>query len=828
MKNPSTPFPRRPTTALGLALCLAAAPTGLASIKGPYTPDASTIILLHLDEDGSGGLAANAVSGGAQFVATANPSASSPRQPTPGILGAPGAAGPTFDFGKCANLSFSNSMGLFIDANANGLADLDVNGTTPGADAIPGSTFTGPSGEFTLEALVNWPALTGSNREIVSMDNSTGAGTRPFQFRLGSSGLLEFNNIPVAGANPKTALPTVGPDAFVPNQWFHVAMTYDGAGTVTFYWTKLDNTRTGATVLATHSVPPLDLTASAVLTIGNENRATSGEGLMGLIDEVRISNVARSATDMIFDTAIPPIPPTIDPQPEDQYLGVGETLTLQSHASGTAPLSFRWQKAAGEVFSDLPGQTADTLSLPVTPDVAGDYRYIVANAFGSATSSVARVTVGAIFSGLHPTGVGPDGVLLPDDAIDPHYTIWASADALYLGPDMYAPAGVADYTGNDDHSRWITPGPTLGGVRGVYTYRTTFTLDSTEPANASLRASVLSGGALTVRLNGQPTGVANLTPAFPGPHRDLFNFTLTSGFVAGLNTLDFVVDNTAAIPNTPGGNALRVLSIRGIGPALASDLALVTHPNSQSVREGGRVTFTCLAQGRPPISYQWQGDNTPIPGATHRTLTYNPVLTGLQPSAFKVVVTSGASSLTSQTANLTLTAENHPIQTSDYTLTGYAGLPLTLPFSTLVQHAFDPDGDPITVAGFDPTGSNVLHPAEITQANAFLSYSNAPTFVGSDQFNVVLSDNFGGDVAVKINVHILAAPRVDIGPGPAGTVRLAWPAAATAQGWILRSAATITDPIINAVPGTVVTEGDRSVLYLSPAGTAQFYQLRSP
>src|SRR5688572_159680 len=251
-----------------------------ASIVAPYMPDANTILLLHLDEPSTEGITTNAVAGAASFIAAGNPSAATPRNPLPGLLGATGALGAGFNFGLCADLTFSNSIGLFMDANGNGVADLDVSAGAPGSDAISGSLFTGPSGEFTLEALVNFPSLTGGNREIISMDNSGGA--RPFQFRVTSAGLLEFNNIAVAGANPRVAIPTTGPDAFVPNQWFHVAMTYDGAGTIVFYWTRLDSARTSATVLlTTNVVSPLNITANAVLTIGNENRNTSGEGLTG-------------------------------------------------------------------------------------------------------------------------------------------------------------------------------------------------------------------------------------------------------------------------------------------------------------------------------------------------------------------------------------------------------------------------------------------------------------------------------------------------------------------------------------------------------------------
>src|SRR5262245_58410832 len=83
-----------------------------ASIVAPYTPDANTIFLLHLDEPGTEGIATNAVAGAASFIAAANPSAATPRNPLPGLLGAAGASGVGFNFGLCADLTFSNSIGL--------------------------------------------------------------------------------------------------------------------------------------------------------------------------------------------------------------------------------------------------------------------------------------------------------------------------------------------------------------------------------------------------------------------------------------------------------------------------------------------------------------------------------------------------------------------------------------------------------------------------------------------------------------------------------------------------------------------------------------------
>jgi hypothetical protein len=92
------------------------------------------------------------------------------------------------------------------------------------------------------------------------------------------------------------------------NEWFHVAVSFDGTD-LTFYWTRVANGITNANVIGTaaHSI---DLTVGGLLVIGNEARVSGGappfgtaianEGLEGRIDEVRISNIARSADAFIF------------------------------------------------------------------------------------------------------------------------------------------------------------------------------------------------------------------------------------------------------------------------------------------------------------------------------------------------------------------------------------------------------------------------------------------------------------------------------------------------------------------------------------------------
>src|ERR1035441_2585199 len=83
--------------------------------------------------------------------------------------------------------------------------------------------------------------------------------------------------------------------------------------------------------------------------------------------------------------------PNITGQPQDSTNNAGTTATFIVSADGTAPLGYRWFQTAK---NDRAGATNATLSLTnvQSSDVAG-YSVLVTNAYGSATSSVARLTV---------------------------------------------------------------------------------------------------------------------------------------------------------------------------------------------------------------------------------------------------------------------------------------------------------------------------------------------------------------------------------------------------------------------------------------------------
>jgi len=290
------------------------APAANASLRSPYTADASTPHLYHFDEAAGGSATANAGAAGANaYTIDANPATGAV---VTSVLGAGGFTG----FGNAANFGNNIDYLAAFDGNNSGAYQTDQTAAILSPDAVAMSTLgINGANPFTLEAMVKFSVNpTTSAHEILCTDSS--AGTRGFQFRItnaaptgGAAGkYLEFNLIGVAGCQRKALVPTLALDpinGYAAETWFHVAFVYTGT-TCQFYWTKVDPTITAAHALtpldgANAAAPAMTITpAAATITgpvvIGNENRAMAAEGLRGSIDEVRISTTARGAGDFLY------------------------------------------------------------------------------------------------------------------------------------------------------------------------------------------------------------------------------------------------------------------------------------------------------------------------------------------------------------------------------------------------------------------------------------------------------------------------------------------------------------------------------------------------
>ncbi len=84
--------------------------------------------------------------------------------------------------------------------------------------------------------------------------------------------------------------------------------------------------------------------------------------------------------------------------------------------------------------------------------------------------------------------------------------------------------------------------------------------------------------------------------------------------------------------------------------------AITTQPANQTAVSGQTATFSVVATGTAPLSYQWQKSGANISGATSSTYTTPAVASADNGASFRVVVTNGAGSVTSNSATLTVVA----------------------------------------------------------------------------------------------------------------------------------------------------------------------------
>jgi hypothetical protein len=248
-----------------------------------------------------------------------------------------------------------------------------------------------------------------------------------------------------------------------------------------------------------------------------------------------------------------------------------------------------------------------------------------------------------------------------------------------------------------------------------------------------------------------------------------------AGFVPMILVDRVVYDDAAPWPLAPdgGGASLQRLSDALYGneplnwkaePATAgvtnTQVGLVAptisgQPTNTSVVLNGTTTFTVVANGSGPLSYQWQHANTNLPGANSATL----IIANVQfadAGVYRVVVTNGAGNITSQDATLTVLAPP-AISVPPQSQAAIAGT--TVQFSVMAsgtaplryQWRFN-NGDLIGQNGADLTLSSV-QPAQagnytvvitngvgsITSAVAVLVV-NAPPTITSDPTNVTVLD----------------------------------------------------------------------------------------
>jgi endonuclease/exonuclease/phosphatase family metal-dependent hydrolase len=150
-------------------------------------------------------------------------------------------------------------------------------------------------------------------------------------------------------------------------------------------------------------------------------------------------------------------------------------------------------------------------------------------------------------------------------------------------------------------------------------------------------------------------------------------------------------DSSVSASDTTSSVPISNFSLRqaaGIGTMLIDDLTvattfaevtgtqsnvppfIVTQPLDQTAAAGDTVSFSVVAGGTAPFTYQWLSNNVAVPGATNDTFSLFNVTTNLNGSFYSVTVTNIAGGTNSQAATLTVNPSASALRYLDYNVDG--------------------------------------------------------------------------------------------------------------------------------------------------------------
>ena len=178
------------------------------------------------------------------------------------------------------------------------------------------------------------------------------------------------SNLPSA---PRIVVPPAS-QTVTSGQTASFSVTATGAAPLSYQWNKNGAAISGATS-ATYTTPP---------TTSSDNGAQFA---------VVVSNSAGSVTSNAATLTVNAgaAAPSITTQPANQTVTVGQTATFAVVATGTAPLSYQWQKNS----SAISGATSASYTTPATTssDNGAQFVVVVSNVAGNVTSNAATLTV---------------------------------------------------------------------------------------------------------------------------------------------------------------------------------------------------------------------------------------------------------------------------------------------------------------------------------------------------------------------------------------------------------------------------------------------------
>jgi hypothetical protein len=343
------------------------------------------------------------------------------------------------------------------------------------------------------------------------------------------------------------------------------------------------------------------------------------------------------------------IPPGITTQPTNQAVTLGQTAAFSVAATGTAPLTYQWQK--NQV--NITGATSARYTTPATAstDNGASFGVIVTNLVSSITSNAATLTVNI------PPSITSQPV---NEAVNLGQTATFSVSATGTAPITYQWRKNQVNISGATSASFTTPATAVADNGASFQVVVTNSVSSitsnaavltvkippsitTQPANQA----VILGQTATFSVSA--TGTSPLT----------YQWQKNQVNIAGATAAAYTTPATASADN---GATFRVIVTNSVSSITSNTATLTvntppsitTQPANKTVTLGQTAIFSVGATGSAPLTYQWQKKQINISGATSASYTTPAATSADNGASFQVVVTNSVSSITSNAAVLTV------------------------------------------------------------------------------------------------------------------------------------------------------------------------------
>lgn len=160
-----------------------------------------------------------------------------------------------------------------------------------------------------------------------------------------------------------------------------------------------------------------------------------------------------------------------------------------------------------------------------------------------------------------------------------------------------------------------------------------------------------------------PGAPLTLSVAAGGAEPISYQWFKDAGPISGATSPQFQVASAsslnAGVYTVLVSNACGSQSSTNATVSVRTPVTIQTHPQNQNPCAGQNGTFTVVATGTTPLSYQWRFNGSNLAGATQATLVRSPIPGNL--GNYDVVVSNACGSVTSNVATLTLNTADMPI-----------------------------------------------------------------------------------------------------------------------------------------------------------------------